>query len=111
MAQRVRIELTDDILGDGTPADETLTFALDGVTYELDLSAENAVKLRDQLAPWMGVARRVAGRKPATGKRGKASGSASPNEIRTWARSQGMEVSERGRVRDDIKAAYEAAHN
>lgn len=114
MAQRVRIELTDDLLGDGTPADETVTFALDGVTYELDLSADNAAKLRDQLGPWTGVARRISGRKATGGaKRGRAaSGSGTPaNEIRQWARSQGMEVSERGRVSDEVKAAYEAAHN
>lgn len=116
MAQRVRIELTDDLLDDGTPADETLTFALDGVTYEIDLSADNATKLRDALSSWIGVARRVSGRKQVGRRGGSAArsagnGAASANEIRAWAREQGMQVSERGRVRDEIRAAYEAAHN
>lgn len=115
MAQRVRIELTDDLLDDDTPADETVTFALDGVTYEVDLTTENAGKLRDGLAPWIAAGRRVAGRKqagrtPATGRRSR-SGAGSANDIREWARSQGMEVSDRGRVRDEVRAAYEAAHN
>ena len=109
--RHTRIELTDDLLNDGTPADETLLFTVDGITYEVDLSADNAAKLRDQMAPWIAAARKVAGRKQV-GKPGKATGSsASANEIRAWARSKGMEVSERGRVRDDVKAAYEAAHN
>ncbi|MFP5416974.1 MAG: histone-like nucleoid-structuring protein Lsr2 [Actinomycetes bacterium] len=113
MATRTRIETTDDLLNDGTPANETLTFALEGVTYEVDLTTDNANKLREDLAPWVAVSRPVAGRKPAS-RRGKATRSAaaaSANEVRAWARSQGMEVSERGRVRDEVRAAYEAAHN
>lgn len=113
MAQRVRIELTDDL--DQTPADETLTFALDGVTYEIDLNASNAGKLREALAPYIGVGRRTGGRKASGqasrgGGRRRSSGS-SANAIREWARAQGMEISERGRVRDEVKAAYEAAHS
>lgn len=114
MAQRVRIELTDDLLDDGTTAEETVTFALDGVSYEIDLTSGNAGKLRDELAPWVAVARRVAGqRRPAgrpTAARRSRSGSGSANDIRVWARAQGMEVSDRGRVRDEVRAAYEAAH-
>lgn len=118
MAQRVHISLTDDLLNDDTPADETVTFGLDGTNYEIDLSADNAAKLREALAPYRAVARPA-----ATGSR-KASGSgrrgdtraratsrgASANDIREWARAQGMEVSDRGRVRDEVRAAYEAAH-
>ncbi len=115
MAQRVRIELTDDLLNDGTAADETVTFALDGATYEIDLTSANAAKLRDQLGVWVGVARRVSGGKRAAAPRaasGRRSRSAagSANDIRVWARAQGMEVSDRGRVRDEVRAAYEAAH-
>ncbi|MDO5533049.1 MAG: Lsr2 family protein [Propionibacteriaceae bacterium] len=114
MAQRVRIELTDDLLGDGTPAEETVTFALDGISYEIDLTQENAAKLRDGLASWVAAARRVSGRKTApraagSGRRPRT-GAGSAGEIREWARSQGMEVSDRGRVRDDVRAAFEAAH-
>lgn len=115
MAQRVHISLTDDLLGDDTPADETLTFGLDGATYEIDLSSDNAAKLRDVLAPYVANGRKTSGgRRVTAGPRrgGKASGGAtSANEIRAWAREQGMEVSDRGRVREDVKAAYEAAHS
>ena len=115
MAQRVRIELTDDLLNDGTPAQETVTFALDGVTYEIDLTSENAGKLRDSLATWVAAGRRVAGRKqaarPVANGRRSRSGQGSANDIREWARAQGMEVSDRGRVRDEVRAAYEAAHS
>lgn len=113
MAQRVRIELTDDLLSDGTTADETLTFALDGVTYEVDLTSANAAKLRDGLAPWVAAARRVSGvRRAARGAAPKRarSGAGSANDIRVWARANGYEVSDRGRVRDEVRAAYEAAH-
>ena len=107
MAQRVRIELTDDI--DGTPADETITFSLDGVTYDVDLTTANADKLREALAPYVAAGRRVGGRQVRRGKGAAASGP-SANEIRQWARDKGMEVSERGRVSDQVKAAYQAAH-
>lgn len=115
MAQRVHISLTDDLLGDDTPADETLSFGLDGATYEIDLSSANAAKLRDALAPYVANGRKTSGgRRVAAGGRRSArtsGASTSANEIRAWAREQGMEVSDRGRVRDDVKAAYEAAHN
>ncbi len=107
MAQRVRIELTDDL--DGTPADETITFAIDGVTYDVDLTSANAEKIREALAPYVAAGRRVAGRQSRRGKGAAASGP-SANVIRQWARDRGMEVSERGRVSDQVKAAYQAAH-
>lgn len=107
MAQRVRIELTDDI--DGTPADETITFSLDGVTYDVDLTSANAEQLREALAPYVAAGRRVGGRQSRRGK-GASSSGPSANEIRQWARDKGMEVSERGRVSDQVKSAYQAAH-
>src|SRR5690625_6764497 len=67
MAQKVRVLLIDDV--DGTDAEETVTFALDGVTYEIDLNAKNAGKLRDAFAPWVGSARRGGGRKIAGRRR------------------------------------------
>ena len=108
MAQRVRIELTDDLVG--TPADETLTFAIDGVTYDVDLTSDNAEKLRASLAPYIAAGRRVAGRQSTRKAKGAAASGPSANEIRQWARERGMEVSERGRVSDQVKAAYQAAH-
>lgn len=105
MAQRVHIVLEDDI--DGSEAAETVSFALDGVSYEIDLSEANAAKLRDEFAAWTGHARRVGGRK-STGRKVKAG---SANDIRAWAISQGMQVSSRGRVPAEIREAYEKANS
>ena len=104
MAQRVQIILEDDY--DGGAADETVTFALDGAEYEIDLSSENAAKLRDQLAGWIGHARKTGGRrKRAT----KTSDGSSTSDIRAWALANGHEVSSRGRVSAEIREAYEKA--
>lgn len=107
MAQRVEIILVDDI--DETPADEKVRFGLDGVNYEIDLSAANAAALRESLASYVGSARRVGGRR----SRGTAvvSTSASATDIRTWATANGYEVNARGRVPIEIRRAYEKAHS
>jgi hypothetical protein len=107
VAQRVHIVLEDDL--DGSSADETVTFGLDGATYEIDLSKKNAAKLRDALAGYVGVARRVASRGARRG-RGRAVGGPGAAQVREWARAQGYEVSDRGRVPGDVRAAYDAAH-
>jgi hypothetical protein len=104
MAQQVNIVLVDDI--DGTPAEETVSFALDGKEYEIDLSADNAAKLRDAIAPYLGHARRAGGRRRG---RGAASGP-SPADIRAWARENGFDVPDRGRVSSEVREAYLAAH-
>lgn len=107
MAQRVQILLEDDL--DGGKADETVTFGLDGSTYEVDLSSSNAKKLREALAPFVGVGRKVTGRGRRGGGRGRRSAS-SASDIRAWARDNGYEVSDRGRVPAEVRAAYEAAN-
>jgi hypothetical protein len=105
MAQRVQIILEDDY--DGGTADETVSFALDGAEYEIDLSSRNASGLRDALAPWVSHARKIGGRrKRAT----KSTGSASTSDIRAWALANGHEVSSRGRVSAEVRDAYEKAH-
>lgn len=106
MAQRVQIILEDDI--DGGPADETVTFGLDGVTYEIDLSEKNASALRDALATYTGHARRAGGRRSAGRK--PAATRSSTSEVREWARANGHDVSDRGRISADIMAAYEKAN-
>lgn len=103
MAQKVSIVLVDDI--DGTDAEETVSFALDGRDYEIDLNSKNAAKLRDALAPFVGHARRAGSR-----KRGRGAGGPSPADIRSWARDNGFEVPDRGRVSQQVKDAYLAAH-
>ena len=106
MAKRVNIVLTDDL--DGGDAAETVTFGLDGSSYEIDLSSENAARLRDVLQPFVGAARKSGGRvKPTRGRSG-ASGNATA--VRAWAQEQGLSVSARGRVPAEVRAAYEAAH-
>jgi hypothetical protein len=113
MAQRVQILLEDDF--DGSPADETVTFGLDGVTYEIDLSADNAAKLRDVLAPYVGHGRRSGGRKsaPAAARgpsRTRSGATKDLSAVREWARQNGHKVSDRGRISAEIQAAYDRAH-
>jgi hypothetical protein len=109
MAQKVQVVLVDDL--DGGSADETVSFALDGVSYEIDLSAANAAGLRDAFASWVGHARRVGGRTTRGGRRATGSGRSSGGEsaaIREWARSNGFTVNERGRIPAEVRAAYDA---
>ena len=110
MAQKVQVILVDDI--DGGEATETVSFGLDGVTYEIDLNADNAGQLREALAPWIGHGRKV-GRSaaPRSARRsGSSRSSSNANEIREWARANGHKVNDRGRISAEIKAAYEAAN-
>ncbi len=112
MAQKVTVLLVDDI--DGGTADETVSFSLDGVSYEIDLSAKNAGKMRDAFGQYVGQARRVGGR--SSGGRGSSRGRARRGgdnrtaEIREWARSNGHKVNERGRIPATIIEAYDKAH-
>ncbi|MGN6251198.1 MAG: histone-like nucleoid-structuring protein Lsr2 [Marmoricola sp.] len=111
MAQKVNIVLVDDL--DGSEAEETVVFALDGREYAIDLNAENAAKLRDAFAPYVAHARREGA--PARGSRrgrarSSAAGGATAAEIRAWARDNGHDVPERGRVSAEVREAYEAAH-
>lgn len=116
MAQKVQVILVDDV--DGGKADETVTFALDGTDYEIDVSTANAVAIREALAPWVEHARKVTARAAAraTG-RGRSAAKSRPvaervdlSEVRAWARENGFQVSDRGRVSGEVRAAYEAAH-
>jgi hypothetical protein len=117
MAQRVSVVLVDDI--DGTEAAETVSFALDGVQYEIDLSEGNADTFRETMAAYIGHARRAGGRKrtgSSAGRTGGRSGGtvnssgASAADIRAWARENGWDVPERGRVSAEVREAYAAAH-
>jgi Lsr2 len=107
MAQRVQVVLEDDL--DGGKADETVTFGLDGTTYEIDLSKKNAAKLRDALGAYVGAGRRVAGRRGGGRGRGRGRSASDSADIRAWARANGYEVSERGRISAEVREAYNAA--
>jgi len=115
MAQKMQVLLLDDI--DGGDASETVSFSLDGVGYEIDLNDENAAKLRDALAPWVGHARKTGGRSSGGGARrpraARTGGSGAGNEtaeVRAWAKENGHTVSERGRIPGSVLDAYRAAH-
>jgi hypothetical protein len=110
MAQKIHVELVDDV--DGSPAAETVSFGLDGVQYQIDLSEGNATALREALAPYIGHGRRAGGgRRRSSGSSGSASKSGpSAAEIREWARSNGWTVPDRGRVSAEVREAYAAAH-
>lgn len=108
MAQRVQVLLVDDL--DGTVAAETISFALDGVSYEIDLSDDNAAKLRESISEWTGHARRSGGRK-VTGRRPTVSARRDDlNAIREWGRANGFKVSDRGRVSRELQDAYDNAN-
>jgi hypothetical protein len=105
MARKVQYLLVDDL--DGGQAEETVSFGLDGASYEIDLSKKNAKALRDALAPYVASARRAGGRR-GRGRGGRGGGRASDTAaIREWARSQGMKISDRGRIPADIIEKYE----
>jgi hypothetical protein len=108
MAQKVQVILVDDL--DGGNAEETVSFSLDGVGYELDLSKKNAAKLRDTFAPYVGSARRVTRRGRGRGRSGGGR-STDTASVRQWARDQGLKVSDRGRIPADIVSRYEASHS
>lgn len=120
MATMTTVTLVDDL--DGSEAEESVTFALDGASYEIDLSEKNARKLREALAGYVEHARRVdgsrrgAGRgRSRAGRGGRGGPRTAPDReqtaaIREWARANGYEVSERGRLSATVLEAFEAAH-
>jgi hypothetical protein len=115
MAKKTIVELTDDL--DGSSAAETLVFGLDGANFEIDLSEANAIRLRDALADFVGAARRVKNTtkgSPAwavTRTQVRPGGNATQNRaIRSWARGNGLEIADRGRVPEEIIRKYELAH-
>jgi hypothetical protein len=104
VAQKITVTLEDDL--DGSPADGTMRFGLDGAEYEIDLSQKNADTLRAALAPFIDHARRVTsggpGRRAAPARQRSAS-------IRAWAKEHGIAVNERGRIPANVAEQYEAA--
>jgi len=108
MAQRVNIVLVDDI--DGSDAEETVSFALDGSSYEIDLSSANAGKLRAALAPYVGHSRKVGGGRKSGRRASAAAAGPSAKDVRAWARDNGYNLPDRGRIPGDVQAAYAAAH-
>lgn len=118
MAQHQQTVLTDDLEGPDTPAAETVTFALDGVPYEIDLTEANAARLREDFSTWVGHGRRTNGRGAPAARaprgRGRTSspgaGDVDTAAVRVWARENGHSVNERGRIASPVLEAYQAAH-
>lgn len=109
MAQKVLVSLVDDL--DGSEAEETVEFGLDGVSYQIDLSTDNAGELRDALAQYIEHARRAGGRKRTTrltagGGRTAAVDREQNQAIRAWARKNGYNVSDRGRIPTEVVEAF-----
>ncbi|RSN40825.1 nucleoid-associated protein Lsr2 [Amycolatopsis sp. WAC 04197] len=118
MAQKVVVQIVDDI--DGGIATQTVPFALDGVSYDIDLSDENAEALREELARYVEAGKRVGGRrvKVATGQATSADTAEGPKRtvdrertqaVRAWASENGYAVAARGRIPNEVYEAYDAA--
>jgi hypothetical protein len=111
MATVTRTFLVDDLDGADT-AVETVLFSIDKHDYEIDLSAENAARLREKLDRFIGVGHEVRESKRVVRKQ-LVSGTVSKEQtqaIRHWARENGYQVSERGRIPANVREAFEAAH-
>ncbi len=109
MAQKIQILFVDDL--DGSEAEGTVRFGLDGTQYEIDLNAEHAQALRDALARYVKVARRAGGgtRRPAREGRRATAGGLNTTEVREWAKAQGIEVKDRGRIPAELVVKFKAA--
>jgi hypothetical protein len=103
MAKQTTVTLIDDM--DGSKAEGTIRFALEGVEYEIDLNAKNAKALRTALKPYVAAGRRLA--KARAGSKRSAGGS-DAESIRTWARANRLNVSSRGRISSEVRQAYDA---
>lgn len=111
MAQEVITKLIDDL--DGSEAAETVSFALDGESYEIDLSTKNAAALRKALDRYTSVARSTSAARSAPsrrgrGKGGRGRGEVDPRAVRAWAAEHGFEISTRGRIPSEVLEQYKA---
>lgn len=110
MARKVLVRLVDDL--DGLPSEDvaTVTFSLDRVTYQIDLNESNASKLRDGLAGFIAAARRTGGRIKRGAATGRVGGAGNDGPaIREWARENGHQLAERGRIPSHIVDEFRAA--
>lgn len=109
MATQTTVTLVDDL--DGSEAVEQVEFAVDGRSYAIDLSAVNSARLRDSLAPFVAAARRTGGRRGSGSVVARSTTDREQNQaIREWAQTQGLKISERGRIPSEILEAYHKSH-
>jgi hypothetical protein len=109
VAQKVSVLLVDDI--DGSEAGETISFGLDGTRYEIDLNGQHARELREQLGRYVKAARKVTGSSGRPARVRRSSADDKNKEVRDWAREQGLEVNDCGRIPAHIVAKYEAENS
>jgi len=110
VAQKIVTHLVDDI--DGGEATRTVTFTFDGKSYEIDLNDKNADTLAAALEPYIAAGRRTGGSSARPGRVRRTSGSEGPSadDVRAWAKANGHHVSDRGRIAQNVRDAYDAAH-
>jgi hypothetical protein len=112
MAQKTVVTVVCDLPHDGEiEGNETVSFAFDGTSYEIDVCSAHAKELQDNFGPYAEHGRRIIG--AGSRRRGRARtgpGRERSAEIRAWARQRGHKVSERGRIPASIIQEYEAAH-
>jgi hypothetical protein len=109
VAQKIQTVFIDDL--DGSAAEGTVRFGLDGTEYEIDLNEEHTRELREALARYVGAGRRANGaaRRPARAGRRAPAGGLNTTEVREWAKAQGIEVKDRGRVPAELMVKFRAA--
>ena len=110
MAQKIVTIYTDDLTGAASDEVSTHMFSLNGVNYEIDLTPENYDKLDAALRPFIESGRKQGRTKVTAQVRRNAADGPSAEEVRAWARENGFEVNDRGRVPREIREAFEAAH-
>jgi len=115
MAQKVITEFIDDI--DGSAAERTFTFAVDGTNYEIDLSADNIAEFKSVIGGFIESARKIKGSKNSDGRRVRSTAAAGGRQsreqiqaVREWARQHGHTISNRGRIPASIQQAFDQAH-
>lgn len=122
MAQKVQVVLTCDLDEEEVPAVQTVAFGYEGTTFAFELCEEHLQEVTDLFAHWMRVARVADGARrrrstsaASTGTRARRNSAAGPasggtSDIRGWARNNGFQISERGRIPAEVRRAYDAAN-
>jgi hypothetical protein len=118
MAQKTIVTLVDDLTGEVAENISTVEFALDGRTYELDLTDDNSAKLHDALSQYVNAARKIGGRRRSAARPDGGSKSTGRTtgynretlkSIREWAKKNGHNISDRGRLPAEVVQAWETA--
>lgn len=110
MAQKIVTIYTDDLTGEESSEAATHELVIDGVAYQIDLAPDSYDQLMEAVNPFLKAGRRVRGSRPKASSSRAAGGNTRSADIRVWAKEEGLEVNNRGRVPAEIREAYEKAH-